>query len=76
MIRYPEFRDQGWQIGSGLTKVQCKLAVSRLKGRCRRWDRSYTAAIATLNSLRRSGQWHKYWTKMTQNDTTQCQRKL
>jgi hypothetical protein len=61
MIRYPEFRDQGWQIGSGPTEAQCKLTVGRLKGRSRRWDRLNAAAVAALDSLERSGQWHKYW---------------
>lgn len=61
MIRYPEFRDKGWQIGSGPTESQCKLTVGRLKGRSRRWDRPNAAAVAALDSLERSGQWHLYW---------------
>jgi hypothetical protein len=61
MIRYPEFRDKGWQIGSGPTESQCKLTVGRLKGRSRRWDRPNAAAIAALDSLERSGQWQLYW---------------
>lgn len=62
MICYPEFRRQGWQIGSGPTEAQCKLTVGRLKGRSRRWDRPNAAAVAALDSLERSGQWAKYWT--------------
>ena len=61
MIRYPEFRSQGWQIGSGPTEAQCKLTVGRLKGRSRRWDRTNASAVAALDSLERSGQWQKYW---------------
>ena len=61
MIRYPEFRSQGWQIGSGPTEAQCKLTVGRLKGRSRRWDRLNASAVAALDSLQRSGQWQKYW---------------
>jgi hypothetical protein len=61
MIRYPQFRDKGWQIGSGPTESQCKLTVGRLKGRSRRWDRPNAAAIAALDSLERSGQWTLYW---------------
>jgi len=63
MIRYPEFRNQGWQIGSGPTESQCKLTVGRLKGRSRRWDRPNAAAVAALDSLERSGQWQLYWRK-------------
>lgn len=61
MIRYPEFRSKGWQIGSGPTESQCKLTVSRLKGRGRRWDRSNASAIAALDALERSGQWRLRW---------------
>lgn len=61
MIRYPEFRERGWQIGSGPTEAQCKLTVGRLKGRSRRWDRPNAAAVAALDSLERSGQWYKYF---------------
>ena len=61
MIGYPEFRQRGWQIGSGPTESQCKLTVGRLKGRSRRWDRPNAAAVAALDSLERSGQWHKYF---------------
>jgi hypothetical protein len=61
MIRYPEFRSRGWQIGSGPTESQCKLTVGRLKGRSRRWDRPNAAAVAALDSLERSGQWTLYW---------------
>lgn len=61
MIRYPEFRSKGWQIGSGPTESQCKLTVGRLKGRGRRWDRPNASAIAALDSLERSGQWRLYW---------------
>jgi hypothetical protein len=61
MIRYPEFRGKGWQIGSGPTEAQCKLTVGRLKGRSRRWDRPNAAAVAALDSLERSGQWQRYW---------------
>ena len=61
MIRYPEFRKNGWQIGSGPTEAQCKLTIGRLKGRSRRWDRPNAAAIAALDCLERSGQWNKYF---------------
>ena len=61
MIRYPAFREKGWQIGSGPTESQCKLSVDRLKGRGRRWDRRHASAVAALDCLARSGQWQSYW---------------
>lgn len=61
MIHYPEFRERGWQIGSGPTESQCKLSVGRLKGRSRRWDRANASAVTALDSLERSGQWHLWF---------------
>lgn len=61
MIRYPAFRARGWQIGSGPTESQCKLCTKRLKGHGRRWDRPNATAVAALDSLDRSGQWHMFW---------------
>jgi hypothetical protein len=61
MIRYPQFRERGWQIGSGPTESQCRLAVERLKHPGQRWDRRNAEAVAALGSLERSGQWQLYW---------------
>ena len=61
MIKYPEFRKQGWQIGSGPTEAQCKTATSRLKGRGRRWDRRNAESIMALDCLHSSRDWNQYW---------------
>jgi hypothetical protein len=61
MIRYPEFRERGWQIGSGPTESQCKLCTKRLKGYGRRWDRLNATAVAALDTLDRNGQWRQVW---------------
>ncbi len=61
MIRYPEFRKHGWQIGSGPTESQCKLCTKRLKGYGRRWDRPNATAVAALDTLDRNGQWRQVW---------------
>lgn len=61
MIRYPEFRERGWQIGSGPTESQCKLCTKRLKGYGRRWDRPNATAVAALDTLDRNGQWGQVW---------------
>ena len=65
MIRYPEFRRQGWQIGSGPTEAQCKSATQRLKGRGRRWDRANAEAVMALDCLDNSHAWQHYWTTST-----------
>ena len=61
MIQYPEFRQRGWQIGSGPTESQCKLCTKRLKGYGRRWDRPNATAVAALDTLDRNGQWRQVW---------------
>jgi hypothetical protein len=64
MIRYPEFRQRGWQIGSGPTEAQCKSTTQRLKGRGRRWDRLNAEAIMALDCLDNSHAWNLYWTTL------------
>jgi len=61
MINYPEFRERGWQIGSGPIESRCKTSTERLKGRGRRWDAPNAEAVAALTTLQDSGQWHHYW---------------
>jgi uncharacterized protein UPF0236 len=61
MIRYPEFRQRGWQIGSGPTEAQCKATTQRLKGRGRRWNRTNAEAVMALDCLDSSHAWHLYW---------------
>jgi hypothetical protein len=61
MIRYREFRDRDWQIGSGPTEAQCKTTTLRLKGRGRRWDSPNAEAIMALAAIEASGQWNSWW---------------
>lgn len=61
MIRYPEFRTKGWQIGSGPTEATCKTLTARLKGSGMRWDSDNAEAIMALEALTQSGQWEEYW---------------
>jgi hypothetical protein len=61
MIRYPEFRAKGWQIGSGPTEATCKTLTARLKGSGMRWDADNAEAIMALEALSQSGQWDQYW---------------
>jgi hypothetical protein len=61
MIRYPEFRSKGWQIGSGPTEATCKTLTARLKGSGMRWDGDNAEAIMALEALTQSGRWDAYW---------------
>ena len=62
MIRYPEFRRRGWQIGSGPTESECKTTTHRVKGRGRRWDGDNAEAMMALACLDDSRMWQTYWT--------------
>jgi hypothetical protein len=62
MIRYPEFRQRGWQIGSGPTESECKTTTHRVRGRGRRWDGDNAEAMMALACLDDSRMWQTYWT--------------
>ncbi|MBE3040128.1 MAG: UPF0236 family protein [Chloroflexi bacterium] len=64
MIRYPEFRRRGWQIGSGPTESECKTTTHRIKGRGRRWDSDNAEAMMALACLDDSRMWRTYWTTL------------
>src|SRR6185436_1861612 len=51
MIKYPEFRTKGWQIGSGPTEATCKTLTARLKGSGMRWDANNGEALMALEAL-------------------------
>jgi len=58
---YPQYRAQGWQIGSGPTEAMCKVLTYRLKGAGMRWDREGAEPIMALLALEQSGTWERYW---------------
>jgi hypothetical protein len=61
MIKYPEFRAKGWQIGSCPTEATCKTLTARLKGSGMRWDSDNAEALMALEALTQSDQWELYW---------------
>ena len=64
MIRYPEFQQKHWQIGSGPTEAECKTTTHRVKGRGRRWDPENAEGMMALAALHDSGLWQKRWTNL------------
>jgi len=64
MIRYPQFREQGWQIGSGPTEAECKTTTHRVKGRGRRWNSANAEAMMALAALHDSHLWNQRWTTL------------
>jgi hypothetical protein len=61
MIRYPEFLQKHWQIGSGPTEAECKTTTHRVKGRGRRWNAPHAEAMMALAALHDSDLWNAHW---------------
>ena len=61
MIRYPEFLERGWRIGSGPTESQCKQVPRRVRSGGKRWDADNAEAVMALEAMRRSDLWDQYW---------------
>jgi hypothetical protein len=61
MIRYPEFLDHGWQIGSGPMESQCRVVPDRVKGPGKRWDADNAEAVMALEALHQSRLWPAFW---------------
>jgi hypothetical protein len=62
----PEYRAEGWQIGSGVVESACKTVVgARLKGAGMRWGEAGAHALCHVRALYRSekGQWDDFWNR-------------
>lgn len=58
-LRYKEFREAGYPIGSGTVESACKLVVqARLKQAGMRWSRKGAHALLALRSFLLSRRWH------------------
>jgi len=64
MIRYPEFRRRGWQIGSGPTESECKTTTQRVKRPRSPLDSANAEAMIALACLDDSRMWQTYWTTL------------
>src|SRR5262249_15640109 len=60
MIKYPQFRAVGRQIGSGPTESMCKVTTLRIKGVGMRWDADNAESVMALEALEQSGAWQSY----------------
>jgi hypothetical protein len=61
---YPQYRANGWLIGSGHVEAACKTVVGqRLKGSGMRWSAAGADAVCHLRALFRSEatQWEAFW---------------
>jgi hypothetical protein len=61
-MRYNEYVEKGYHIGSGTVESACKHVVGqRLKQAGMRWSVEGADAILQLRILRKNGEWHKFW---------------
>jgi hypothetical protein len=59
-LRYPEFRAQGWPVGSGVVEGGCKQVIGmRLKRKSTRWSEAGAAAVLHLRVDRLSNRWEQ-----------------
>lgn len=66
-MRYPQFQQQGWPIGSGMVESGNKLVVeARLKGAGMHWKRENVDPILALRNIICSDRWKQEWPRIEQ----------
>jgi hypothetical protein len=62
LMHYPQFRDQGWPIGSGMVESANKNVVEvRLKGAGMHWERSHVNPMLALRTAVCNERWQERW---------------
>ncbi|MEZ6055516.1 MAG: hypothetical protein R3C01_02310 [Planctomycetaceae bacterium] len=63
---YPAYRDQGWQIGTGMIESTAKQLVGlRLKGPGMHWSIQGATAMTALRAQDLNENWHHFWKTLT-----------
>jgi hypothetical protein len=60
-MRYPEFRKQGFFVGSGVVEAGCRTIIGRLKQSGMFWTVRGANAIIALRCCQLSGKFEDYW---------------
>jgi hypothetical protein len=61
-MRYPAFRAQGMQIGSGIAEAACKTVVeTRAKRSGMRWTPEGLDAVLPLRAAKLNGTYDQFW---------------
>ena len=64
MMQYPQFRRDGWPIGSGMVESANKNVVeARLKGTGMHWQRKNVNPMLALRNAVCNGRWREMWQK-------------
>jgi hypothetical protein len=61
-MRYPEFRKQGFFVGSGVIEAGCKTILGRLQQSGMSWTVRGANAVIALRCCHLSGKFEDYWT--------------
>lgn len=61
-MNYSDYRQRGWQIGTGMVESTCKQLVGvRLKGPGMHWTEQGAIAITALKATDLNGHWKNFW---------------
>jgi len=75
LMQYPQYRAQGWPIGSGMVESANKVVVqARLKGAGMHWQENHVNPMLTLRNAVCNERWQESWQQITSEQ--QCQRLL
>lgn len=75
-MRYPEFIQQGWPIGSGMVESANKLVVeARLKGAGMHWQPAHVNPMLALRTILCSHRWDEAWPQIEQRLCSQARQK-
>lgn len=67
LMQYPDYRQQGWPIGSGMVESANKVVVqARLKGAGMHWKPAHVNPMLTLRTAVCSERWDEAWQEITQ----------
>jgi hypothetical protein len=76
LMDYPDYRRQGWPIGSGMVESANKLVVqARLKGAGMHWQPIHVNPMLALRTAVCSERWEEAWHDATQEQRTQREHK-
>lgn len=75
-MRYPQFQQQGWPIGSGMVESGNKLVVeARMKGAGMHWQRDNVNPMLGLRNIVCSDRWREDWPLITRQLRQQAQQR-
>ena len=72
LMQYPDYRQQGWPIGSGMVESANKVVLqARLKGAGMHWEPTHVNPMLALRTAVCSERWDEAWNETTQEQSSQ-----